>query len=142
MSYKATIPRGRQRRNEHRDVCSMRYPMGRTYRGSSTLNPSRVQNKHDAGVKLHAWGENPPTCTCKRGRAVNRRNNLHIWLNRRADGLTRRYCGYEPGIPRKAAPCRSYTPAGRTSSVSHLQARENGDGRLSRRTCGRWERDC
>jgi len=56
---------------------------------------------------------------------MNRRNP-HVWLNRRADGLTRRYCeAYKPLYRRKTSPSRSLTPAGRNSSDSHLQARED-----------------
>lgn len=102
-----------------------RHPRGRTYRNISTFNHSRPRNKHPAGVRLLTWGENPPTRTCKRGRGMNRRN-LHVWLNRRADGLTRRYCDvYEPAYRQNAAPSGCLTPAGRTSSVSHLQVRED-----------------
>ena len=94
--------------------------MGRTYRSSGTFRPSRPQNKHHTGVRLLAWGENPPTRTCKRGRGMN---NLYVWLNRRADGLTRRYCNAYKPVSTKRSPNRSLTPAGRTSSFSHLQAR-------------------
>jgi hypothetical protein len=61
---------------------------------------------------------------------MNKRN-LHVWLNRRADGLTHRYCdAYKPPYRRKTSPSKSLTPAGRKSSVSHLQARED--------ECRRW----
>ena len=47
---------------------------------------------------------------------MNRRN-LHVCLG---------YCDvYEPAYRQNAAPGKCLTPAGRTSSVSHLQARED-----------------
>jgi len=137
---KAIIPRGRQRHNKNRDVWLNRQPRGRTYCDSSTFNHSLPQNNHPAGVRLLAWGENPLVRTCKRGRGMNRRN-LHVWLNRHADGLTRRYCDvYEPAYRQNAAPGRCLTPAGRTSSISHLQAREHKRrGRRAVFTTDLWE---
>ena len=124
MSEKASNPRGKRRRNKNRDVRSNRHPRGQTYCCSSTFNPSRPRNEHPVGVRLLAWGEHPPIRTCKRGRGMNRKI-LHVWLNRRADGLTGRHCDtYEPTYRRKEA-SRSLTPAGQSSSVSHLRARED-----------------
>ena len=83
------------------------------------VDPSCSRNKRNA------WGEHPPTRTGKRGRTINSRY-LHVWLNRCADGLTRRYCdAYGPPIDEMQHPSRSYTATGQTSSVSHLQARED-----------------
>jgi len=83
--------RSQQRRDKNRDVWLSRHPRGRTC-NNNTFNPSLPRKKKHAGVRLLTWGENPPTRICKRGRGVNKRNDLHVWLNRCADGLTRRYC--------------------------------------------------
>ena len=91
MSEKASNPRGRRRRNKNRDVRPNRHPRGQTYCCSSTFNPSRPRNEHPVGVRILARGEYPPIRTCKRGRGTNRKI-LHVWLNRRADGLTGRHC--------------------------------------------------
>jgi len=70
---------------------------------------------------------------------MNRRN-LHVWLNRRADGPTRHYCDvYEPAYRQNAAPSRCLTPAEHPPSRICKRGRINGGGggRYSRQTCGR-----
>jgi len=64
---KAIIPREKRRRNKNRDVQLNRHPRGRTC-SNGTFRPSRPRNKNPAGVRLHAWGENPPSCLRKRER--------------------------------------------------------------------------